>query len=167
MDKAPISAKKTALPGAAPAATPVSGPSELEPLHEVRHQVQLIRGALESGKRQVGFFLGAGCPSGIYDKEGKASLKYIPDVAALTTAVGAELDGNPEFKKCWGKLMDACKTDRLPTPNVENILTQLRTICALKGTKEVDGMTVDLLQKLDEKICGSPTFVMGKKIWSA
>lgn len=164
MDKTPIPAKKAASPAAVPDVTRISKPSELGPLHEVRHQVQLIRGALESGKRQVGFFLGAGCPSGIYDKEGKASLKYIPDVAALTTAVHAELEGNAEFKKYWGKLADACKTDSVPTPNVENILTQLRTICALKGTKEVDGMAVDILQKLDDKICQSIAKVVGKPL---
>lgn len=164
MDKTSAPAKKTPPPAIAASVTSASDRSEFEPVHDVRHQIQLIRGALESGKRQVGFFLGAGCPSGIFDKEGKVSLKYIPDVAELTTAVGAELDGNTEFKKCWGKLATACKSDKVPIPNVEHILTQIRTICALKGTKEVDGMTAEGLQKLDERICQSIAKSVGKHL---
>jgi len=164
MDKISASAKKTPPPAAAASATKASDRSKFEPLHDVNHQIQLIRGALESGKRQVGFFLGAGCPSGIYDEEGKASLNYIPDVAGLTSAVSAEIDGDAEFKKCWGKLTAACKSDKVLVPNVEHILTQLRTICALKGTKEVDGMTADGLQKLDESICQLIAKVVGKRL---
>jgi hypothetical protein len=133
-----------------------------EPLHDVSHQVHLIREALQSEKRQLGFFLGAGCPLGIYDKDGNKSLKYIPDVAGLTVVVGAGLNDDGEFKDSWTKLMAACKTEKIPNPNVEHILTQLRTICALKGTAKFDGMTTDILQKLDTKICELIAKAVGK-----
>jgi hypothetical protein len=35
--------------------------------HDLQHQVRLVREALRSEKRRLGFFLGAGCPLGIYD----------------------------------------------------------------------------------------------------
>jgi len=137
-------------------------PSDLESLHNVHHQVHLIREALQSEKRRLGFFLGAGCPLGIYDKDGEESLKHIPDVAGLTSAVGTDLDEASHFKDSWTKLTSACKTDKVPIPNVEHILTQLRTICALKGTTQVDGMTSDGLRKLDTKICGLIAKTVGK-----
>ncbi len=137
----------------------------LEALHDVCHQVHLFREALQSEKRQLGFFLGAGCPLGIYDKDGMQSLKYIPDVAGLTTAIGNDLeDGEVQFKSFWGKLAAACKTDKLPNPNVEHILTQLRTICALKGTTVLDGMSADGLRKLETKICGLIANAVGKNL---
>ena len=135
-----------------------------EPLHDVVHQVRLVREALQSEKRRLGFFLGAGCPLGIYDKEGKYSIKHIPDVAGLTTAIGSALESDADFKECWTKLTTACKTTKCPTPNIEHILTQLRTICALKGTANVGGMTTAALEKLDTKICGLIVTTVGKAL---
>jgi hypothetical protein len=148
----------------ASSATQVAGRSDLVSFHDVGHQVHLIREALQSEKRRLGFFLGAGCPLGIYDKDGKQSLKHIPDVAGLTTAVGTALNGEAHFKDSWAKLTAACKTDKVPIPNVEHILTQLRTICALKGTAEVDGMTANGLQKLDIEICELIANTVGKDL---
>lgn len=152
--------------GALPAsgATPAAVSSNLEPLHDVGHQVHLIREALQSEKRRLGFFLGAGCPLGIYDKDSNESLKHIPDVAGLTAAVGAALDGEDHFKDSWAKLTAACKKGKVPIPNVEHILTQLRTICSLKGTTHVDGMTADELRKLDTEICKLIAKTVGKRL---
>ena len=135
-----------------------------EPLHDVSHQVHLLREALQSEKRELGFFLGAGCPLGIYDKDGNESLKYIPDVAGLTAVVGAGLNDEGEFKDSWAKLMSACKTEKIPNPNVEHILTQLRTICALKGSAQIDGMTTAVLEKLDIEICKLIAKAVGKDL---
>jgi len=140
----------------------VAVPAGLKNLHDVGHQVRLIREALQSEKRRLGFFLGAGCPLGIYDKDGKESLRRIPDVAGLTATVCAELDGEGDFKASWAKLTAACKTDKVPVPNVEHILTQIRTICGLKGTAQVDGMPADGLRKLDTKICELIAKTVGK-----
>ena len=136
----------------------------LNMFHDLQHQVGLVREALRSEKRRLGFFLGAGCPLGIYDKEETQSVKHIPDVAGLTESIRHKLEEASkvtedeallaiELFECWGKLTFACKSDKCKIPNVEHILTQLRTICALKGASTVDGMTVDDLLKLDAKIC--------------
>ena len=132
--------------------------------HDLQHQVGLVREALRSEKRRLSFFLGAGCPLGIYDKDESGSIKHIPDVAGLTLAIEKKLEEDSkstddsgllsnELLECWRKLVTACKSDECNTPNVEHILTQLRTIRALKGASTVDGMTVENLQKLDEKTC--------------
>ena len=166
----PMAKPATTSTGTAKSIAPVNGPAKdkssttMEQLHDVTHQVHLIREALQSEKRRLGFFLGAGCPLGIYDKEGKESLKHIPDVLGLTTAVGVALTGEANFKDHWIKLTAACKTDTVLIPNVEHILTQVRTICALKGIAQVDGMTAADLVLLDTKICESIATTVGKPL---
>jgi len=133
-------------------------------IHDLQHQVGLVREALRSEKRRLGFFLGAGCPLGIYDKDEAESIKHIPDVAGLTSAIESGLAGEKDLLECWGKLTTACKLDKCKVPNVEHILTQLRTICALKGASTVDGMTVEILKKLDTRICDFIVSLVGKSL---
>lgn len=145
---APGSATKTTT---APAS--VTLPINTNTIHDLQHQVGLVREALRSEKRRLGFFLGAGCPLGIYDKDEAKSVKHIPDVAGLTSSIESKLAAEKELLECWHKLTTACKSDKCKVPNVEHLLTQLRTICALKGASAVDGMSVENLRKLDTKIC--------------
>jgi hypothetical protein len=139
---------------ASPKPTPaaVNAPAKL---HDALHQVRLVAEALRSEKRRIGFFLGAGCPLGIYDEAGTAPLKLIPDVTGLTYAIEGELasdKANATHLANWTKLKQAC--GGAASVNVEHILTQLRTICALKGDSAIDGMAVGDLRLLDNKICG-------------
>ncbi len=132
--------------------------------HDAVHQTRLLREALQSEKRQVGFLLGAGCPLGIYDTEGTKSIKHIPDVAGLTAAVSLGLGKGNRHAELWAKLSAACMSETVPTPNVEHILTQIRTLCALKGMPQVDGMARDDLEKLDVKICSEIAKIVGKAL---
>jgi len=52
----------------------------------------------------------------------------------------------------------------VPVPNVEHILTQLRTICALKGNAAFDGMEVNGLRELDIHICSQIAIIVGKPL---
>lgn len=148
------------------AATSAAAP--LEPVHDVVHQIHLVREALQSEKRRVGFFFGAGCPLGIYNEQGLESLNYIPAVAGLTANVGTALNGlggdESDFKTCWTTLTTHCTGGVTSVPNVEHILTQLRTICALKGTQTIGGMTSERLRKLDAKICELIAATVGKTL---
>jgi len=132
-------------------------------VHDLPHQARLLREALQSEKRRVGFFLGAGCPLGIYDSNDEKSLKHIPDVAGLTAAVAAGLS-DARQKECWQKLLESCKSTSTPQPNVEHVLTQLRTICALKGGGKIDGMSIDELLTLDLKVCELIASTVGKHL---
>ncbi len=136
----------------------------MESIHDLVHQIRLLRGALQSEKRRLGFFLGAGCPLGIYDESGQKSLAYIPDVAGLTREIESALKGRKEFEDCWGKLKIACTTSKCPDPNVEHLLTQLRTICALKGALTFEGMKAEELKSLDAELCALIARVVGKSL---
>jgi hypothetical protein len=136
-------------------------------IHDLPHQIRLVREALRSEKRRLAFFLGAGCPLGIYDEKGDKSIKHIPDVAGLTSAIEAKLTADTKLKEllaCWRKLIAACTSDKCKIPNVEHILTQLRTICALKGSSTVDGMTTDDLRKLDVTVCDTIVALVGSSL---
>ncbi len=123
----------------------------MEKVHDLRHQIGLVREALRSEKRFLGFFLGAGCPLGIFNPEETSSMKHIPDVAGLTDAIEEKL--NDEMLTMWKKLKASCEVGLSTAVNVEHILTQLRTICALKGDLKIEEMESDDLRKLDKEIC--------------
>jgi len=143
----------------------------LPELHDIVHQTQLLRGALQSDKARIGYFLGAGCPLGIFDELGQNSLKHIPDVAGLTKAVRDKITDHDKGKPpeeqlggMWDKLHDACTDEAVSTPNVEHILSELRTLCGRRGKGDIDGMSKDGLSLLDETICNFIAEEVGKSL---
>lgn len=131
--------------------------------HDLVHQSRLLRETLNSDKRTVGFVIGAGCPLGIYDESDTRSLKLIPDVAGLTASVMSGLTDQRQ-KECWDNIVQACKISLKKEPNVEHVLTQIRTICSLKGDSKVDGMTVDELREVDAQICELIASIVGVQL---
>ena len=128
--------------------------------HDIVRQSRLLRDAMQSDKIRVGCFLGAGCPSGVYDKDGKKGSPHLPDVSKLTEDVRAALEsadaGKVDDKKlapCWDKLAAACKDGGQVSPNIEHILSELRTLTARRGTSAVDGLSKDRLEDLDKAVC--------------
>ena len=157
--------KPSVVPVAPAAATILPG------IHDAAHQARLLREALQSNKVRIGYFLGAGCPLGIYDENGEKSLSHLPDVAGLTTHVREQLGAVDIGKKdnellapMWDKLYDACKEGSVSTPNVEHLLSELRTLCGRRGKSEVDGMGKDRLTILDATICDIIAEAVGKAL---
>lgn len=166
---------KVAVPNTVePDATPPTASApipRLPEIHDATHQARLLREALESDKVRIGYFLGAGCPLGIYDDKGEKSLRHIPDVAGLTTKVreglvAADVGKSPAdlMTPLWDKLVAACVAGAITLPNVEHILSELRTICARRGTTEVDGMSKVSLLDLDATICDQIAGEVGKAL---
>ncbi len=81
----------TALTVGSPAASiAASTPGMPAIQHDAARQARLLRDALQSDKVRLGCFLGAGCPSGVYDQDGKKlDPPLIPDVARLTSDSGS------------------------------------------------------------------------------
>lgn len=134
-------------------------------------QARLLRDALESAKGRIGFFLGAGCPLGIYDEKGEKTVKLIPDVANLTVALHAQLSvldadlpDDGKFVPSWDALMTACKEGGEDNPSVEHLLTELRTITARRGKDPLGTITKEQLASLDAKICDLIVEMVGKEL---
>jgi SIR2-like domain len=143
----------------------------LPDIHDAAHQVQLLREALQSDKVRIGYFLGAGCPLGIYDADGQTSLKHIPDVAGLTLNIRTKLQARDTDKKqdehslpIWDKLLEFCKDGSVADPNVEHVLSELRTLCGRRGKCDVDGLAKDKLINLDAVICDIIADEVGKEL---
>jgi hypothetical protein len=129
-------------------------------IHDAAQQVQHLRRALEDSKQRVGLFLGAGCPLGVYDADGKKSIVLIPAVAELTRRLEEKLPerdkklGPPsKLRQVWDRLRDDCKEGGIATPTVEDILTELRTLASRRGKTDIAGVSKDDLTRLDVEIC--------------
>lgn len=177
--------KTTKTPATAPAATVSATATTATPaapapavatfardVHNATHQVRLLREAVQSDKVRIGFFIGAGCPLGIYDDNDEKSLWYIPDVAGLTVRIRQLLqehdaaDPAPAtlFAPIWDKMSESCKCPVVTVPNVEHILSEIRTLCGRRGVGDVDGVTKVDLQGLDSKICDFIAQEVGKSL---
>jgi SIR2-like domain len=153
------------------AAVALAAQTPIPDIHDAVHQARLLREALQSDKVRIGYFIGAGCPLGIYDEKGEKSLQHIPDVAGLTKNVHGQLskqdDGksaNEKLIPIWDKLAEACKDGTVITPNVEHILSELRTLCGRRGKSDVDGMAKERLALLDTTICDLIAEEVGKAL---
>ncbi len=140
-------------------------------LHDAAQQARHLRQVLEDDKQRIGFFLGAGCPLGIYDAAGKSSLVLIPAVVELTKRVAAGLEtrdtasgGASAFKKAWDVLWSECKLPDGKDPTVEDLLTELRTLANRRGTADVLGLPKKALNDLDVEICALITEEMKKSL---
>lgn len=140
--------------------------------HPAARQFRLLRDALQSDKVRVGLLLGAGCPSGIYKEDGtKLNPPLIPDVARLTASVRESLIQGDESKQeadklaaAWDLVSNACVQGGEDAPNIEHILSELRTLRARRGTSNVDGLDKATLKVLDERICDLIVEAVGKRL---
>jgi hypothetical protein len=164
-----------------PVTTPTSGASsivatapkklEFDAIHDAAQQARILRQVLQDDKQRIGCFLGAGCPLGIYDAEGKNSILLIPAIVDLTKRVADGLDAcdkaagaTSTFRKHWDSLAEECKTSDGGACTVEDILTEVRTLTNRRGSALVLGMTKKDLNDLDEKICALVTEQMRKSL---
>lgn len=165
---------KAAKPVAPTPSPPISSASGTfaSDIHNPSHQVRLLREAVQSDKVRIGYFVGAGCPLGIYDEKGEKSLKHIPDVSGLTLRIREQLvlhdTTTPPpadlLGPIWDKLSDSCKCSIVVVPNVEHILSEIRTLCGRRGSGDVDGVSKAQLQLLDSKICDLIAEEVGKSL---
>ena len=63
----------------------------LPAIHDAAQQARNLRLVLQDDKQRIGCFLGAGCPLGVYDAEGKESIVLIPAVVELTKRIAGGL----------------------------------------------------------------------------
>ena len=161
-------------PDTKPAASAASGASStpaLPQLHDVTQQARNLRQVLQDDKQRIGCFLGAGCPLGIYDADGKKSIVLIPAVAELTKRIANGLQATDsargatsKFKTHWDAMYGECKPPDGKEPTVEDVLTELRALANRRGNAEILGMTKKDLGDLDEAICTLIASEMSKSL---
>jgi hypothetical protein len=157
-------------PSVAAATTPsTSAKLLLDPIHDAAQQAGNLRLVLQDDKQRIGFFLGAGCPLGIFNEAGTKSIVLIPAVNELTKrvsngllAIDSDSEAKSELKKHWDSLCADCILDDGKESTVEDVLTELRSLVNRRGKKEVGGIKKEELVNLDKEICSLITDQMTK-----
>jgi hypothetical protein len=111
---------------------------------------------------RVAFFLGAGCPTAIRFPNKNATRPLIPDIAGLTRHISEAFNttDNAPLKTGFGAVTSRLKEGSKPDPNIEEILSHIRLLQDVVGTKQIDGLSREVLTVLDKEICRLTTEVM-------
>jgi hypothetical protein len=122
----------------------------MEQRHDPGRHANYLRQILSHDKKPLGLFLGAGCPQAI--RVGGKPL--IPDLVTMTELILVSINelGN-EITASMNSLVEQLVADGLPNPNLEDILTRIRSLREVAGLGEVRGFTHEVLSQLDETIC--------------
>ena len=107
-----------------------------------------LRQVLAGGRKRIGLLLGAGASASL---KTDADAALIPAVAELSTKVEEKLETKSR------KVLDAVRNDLAseadPHPNIEQILSRLRSLSAIIGSHEMHGADYKAFQDLVKSIC--------------
>lgn len=119
--------------------------------HDVRRQIDYLRQVLSHDKKPIALFLGAGCPTAIPhpDKKDKG---LIPDIDGLTELVVSRVR-KKNHKDSFNKLYSHFEEDEKGKPNIEDILSHIRSLKQVCGSTEVRGLTGPQLDQLEKALC--------------
>lgn len=136
------------------------GPYLFTEAHNPVREVNQISQALSQDKKQIAFFLGAGCPASIKDQ---AKQPLIPTIPALTAEVAAHIAAS-QLKEPYGAVTSQLIEDGNTAPDIEAILSHIRSLQQVAGSAEARGLTADTLAKLDELICEQIVQIVDKRL---
>ncbi len=109
---------------------------------------QLLQ-CLTQDKKPLGFLLGAGCPCSIKDGSGAP---LIPDIRGITEAVAKEICSK-EWEEPWKTVCSQLTEDGESNPNIEDILSRVRSLKDLAGGGDIRGLNKATLEKVEKRIC--------------
>lgn len=120
--------------------------------HELGPSIDVLSQCLSQSKRPLAIFLGAGCPAAVrVPGENDTSAPLIPDIAGLTNAVTEELQPSA-LKAKLGILATGLSQDFNRIPNIEDMLTRLRTLTTVVGDQSVRGLDAMDIGNLEKGI---------------
>ena len=122
-------------------------------------QLNSLKQVLVQDKASIGFLLSAGC--GVSIESGGAPL--IPDIAGLTEAVLDELNKG-ESKESLEIVLKQFAEDKKNAPNVEDLLSHIRSLDQVAGLGEVRGLKGSDLVKLEDCICSTIATLVDQKL---
>jgi hypothetical protein len=120
--------------------------------HDPLLQANVLRQCLAHDKRPLGVLLGAGCPMAIRVKRGGAPEPLIPDIEGMTKRVEATLIASASRPQ-YELVLSHFRKDGLADPNVEQILSHIRSLRQVAGKDSVRGLALTELDGLDEAVC--------------
>ena len=124
--------------------------------HNPDQYMASLRQIIAQGRKRIGLLVGAGAPAGIFPPGSDKPL--IPAVAGLTDMVMEAL------KAEYGKTLDAVRAE-LETPNIETILSRVRSLAGVIGKTKVHDLDGEGYKKLSEAICGQIGIIVNKPLY--
>ena len=116
-------------------------------MHNPIRHLRYLRQSLAQDNEAIGFFLSAGCPLSVQMPEGKWPL--ILDVLNLTRHINSILEVDANYKILINELIKAERNHE----NIEDILSFLRSLTLVSKGGDVRGLSQDVLEYLEKKIC--------------
>jgi hypothetical protein len=124
--------------------------------HNPDQYMASLRQIIAQGRKRIGLLVGAGAPAGIFPPGSDEPL--IPAVAGLTDIVMEALKAN------YGKTLDAVRAE-LDTPNIETILSRVRSLAGVIGKTKVHDLDGEGHKKLSEAICEQIGIIVNKPLY--
>ena len=103
-----------------------------------------LRTLVAQGRKRIGLLIGAGAAAGLPSPTSSGPL--IPTVDGLTQQVLSSLEGD------YAAPLAAIRA-RLPSGNIETILSRVRSLAGLIGHEQIDGLNGDGYAALGKRIC--------------
>lgn len=157
--KTPSSSTTPTSPSASaastPAASPLPGPTDQ--VHCPYRRASLLQQSLTPDKMRIAFFLGAGCPVSVRIPDGASTKALIPNIEGLTKYVCEALDKSAASKTSAAAVIKRLRDGGLANPNIEDILSHVRSLHDIVGASTIDGLTKAQLADLDTAICKHTT----------
>lgn len=123
-------------------------------------QSTLIQQAISPNKMRIAFLLGAGCPVSIRIPDGDGTKPLIPDIKGLTETVSQKMSESEELKVGYGTILKRLTDGGDGSPTIEDILSHVRSLQDVVRNGNIDGLTHDILGKIDAEICKITTEVV-------
>lgn len=121
--------------------------------HDPIRQENYLHQCLAHDKKPIGIFLGAGAPMAIKGSIGGSTCPLIPDIAEMTRNICLALSGDAGLKDSFATICSHFESEGKPNPNIEEILSHIRSLKQIVGTGEVRGLKSSELIALESSIC--------------
>lgn len=113
------------------------------PIHNPDQYMGSLRQVIAQGRKRIGLLIGAGASASVPAADGKP---LVPTTDTLTQTVLATLNSQ------YGNALNEIRTE-LKTPNIENVLSHVRTLATVIGTTRVHELDASGYKALSEAIC--------------
>ncbi len=125
-------------------------------VHNPDQYMASLRQIIAQGRKRIGLLVGAGAPAGISPPG--CTTPLIPAVAGLTTMVMEALH------TVYGETLNAVQAE-LKAPNVETILSRVRSLAGVIGNTKVSGLDGHGYKALGDAICDEIGRIVNKPLY--
>ena len=137
--------------------------------HDPLQFVKQFHQILAAAKLSLGFFFGAGCPCAVPvpNDNGTETTPLIGDIKHLTYTVSDVLTACDCTAAPFRTLLGILHDDGIPAPNMEIMLSRIRSLRDAAGAGEVRGLSAANLKALDLAISTTISEVVDKRLPTA